>query len=72
LVADCNYGGRITDDRDRRLINVYSKEIFEDALVAIDKWRPIGTEEFNYVYPCDEANTKHPAIHELFNPDYFL
>jgi len=72
LVAECNYGGRITDDRDRRLIKVYAKEIFEDSLVALDKWRPVGTEEYNYVYPADEANTKHPDIASIFTPDYFL
>jgi dynein heavy chain len=27
LIAEANYGGRITDDRDRRLIKVYAKEI---------------------------------------------
>lgn len=72
MIAQCNYGGRITDERDRRLINVYAKEIFEDALVAPEKWRPGGTEEFNYVYPADEANTKHPNVAELFNPEYFM
>jgi len=72
LIAECNYGGRITDERDRRLINVYAKEIFEDSLIAPEKWRPIGTEEYNYVYPADEANTKHPNVAELFNPEYFM
>jgi dynein heavy chain len=72
LIAQCNYGGRITDDRDRRLISVYAREIFEEALVAPEKWRPIGTEEYNYVYPADEANTKHPNVAELFNPEYFM
>lgn len=72
LIADANYGGRITDDRDRRLIRVYSGEIFNDILVAIERWRPTGTEEFNYVYPCDEAATKHPMVAELFTPAHFI
>jgi dynein heavy chain len=54
LIADCNYGGRITDERDRRLIKVYAKEIFEDNLIGPEKWVPIGTDQFNYVYPADE------------------
>jgi hypothetical protein len=41
---------------------VYAKEIFDEGLVAIEKWRPIGTEEVNYQYPADEANNKHPDI----------
>ena len=72
LIAEANYGGRITDNRDRRLINVYAKEIFDDNLISPDKWKPIGTEEFNYVYPADEANTKHPELASIFTPEYFL
>jgi hypothetical protein len=30
LIAEANYGGRVTDDRDRRLIKVYAKEIFNE------------------------------------------
>ena len=40
LVAAANYGGRVTDDRDRRLIQVYAKEIFNEALIAPERWRP--------------------------------
>jgi len=72
LLAEANYGGRITDERDRRLIKVYAREIFDDCLVAIEKWRPIGTEEFNYAYTVDEAGTKHPNVAEIFTPSYFL
>lgn len=72
LIAECNYGGRITDDRDRRLIEVYAREIFDDNLVAPERWRPIGTEEFNYIYPADEANTKHPDLSSIFNPEFFF
>jgi dynein heavy chain len=72
LIAECNYGGRITDERDRRLIKVYAKEIFDEGLIAIEKWRPQGTEEFNYVYPVDEAAAKFPNVAEVFTPPYFL
>lgn len=72
LIAEANYGGRITDERDRRLIKVYSREIFDEILVAIEKWRPQGTEEFNYVYPADEAGTKHPNVAEIFSPAFFI
>jgi len=54
LIAEANYGGRITDDRDRRLIKVYAKEIFNKELVLAEKWKPPGTEELNYAYPADE------------------
>lgn len=71
LIAECNYGGRVTDDRDRTLIKTYAKEIFDDNLIAPERWRPNGTEEYNYIYPADEANTKHPDLASIFNPEYF-
>lgn len=58
LIAEANYGGRITDDRDRRLIKVYANEIFNENLVLAEKWKPPGTEELNYGYPIDEAQLK--------------
>jgi hypothetical protein len=51
---------------------VYAREIFDDCLVAIERWRPQGTEEYNYAYPLDEAGTKHPNVAEIFTPDYTL
>lgn len=58
LIAQANYGGRVTDDYDRALIEVYSKEIFNEALVSKDKrWKPACTEDLNYIYP-DESVIK--------------
>lgn len=54
MIAEANYGGRITDDRDRRLIKVYAKEIFSETLITAEKWRPIGTDDLTYGYPADE------------------
>jgi dynein heavy chain len=71
LVARANYGGRVTDERDRRLIQVYAKEIFNEALVAPERWRPYGTDDLTYVYPADEAAGEHPDPSQLFTPAYF-
>lgn len=60
LIAEANYGGRITDDRDRRLIKVYAKEIFHENLITAEKWKAPGTDDLNYGYPADEQNAKHP------------
>lgn len=62
----------MTDDRDRRLITTYAKEIFNDELVGIERWRPKGTETLNYMYPFDEANIKGSSDASLFRPDDFL
>jgi len=74
LLADANYGGRITDEYDRRLIDVYAKEIFDDELIAPEKWRPKGAIGSNdYGYPIDEAASKNLTDSaSIFTPDYFL
>ncbi len=38
LIAEANYGGRVTDDWDRRLVNVYISELFNDDVVNTDKY----------------------------------
>jgi dynein heavy chain len=55
LMADCNYGGRVTDDADRRLLSVYANDIFNDKLIGNDQWVPLGSEEGEYKYPADES-----------------
>ena len=37
LVAECNYGGRVTDEWDRRLLNVYATQYFQDKVLFEDK-----------------------------------
>ena len=36
LIAEANYGGRVTDDRDRRLLRVYINQFFCDAAITYD------------------------------------
>lgn len=38
LIAEANYGGRVTDDWDRRLVNVYISELMNDDVVNTDKF----------------------------------
>jgi len=38
LIAEANYGGRVTDDWDRRTVNVYIGELFCDELVNTDRY----------------------------------
>ena len=51
---------------------MYAKEIFNERLISpLDKWRPYGTEELNYVYPFDEASIKQTDANSLFSPTNF-
>lgn len=36
MVAEANYGGRVTDDKDRRLITVILKDFYCEAAVSDD------------------------------------
>jgi len=75
LLAAAAYGGRITDELDRRLITVYAKEIFDDDLIsATERWIPKGTQGFNnYRYPADEMSVKTTADQaNIFIPEFFL
>jgi dynein heavy chain, axonemal len=38
LIAEANYGGRVTDDWDRRLVNVYISELICDEVVHTDNY----------------------------------
>jgi len=72
LVSKANYGGRVTDDMDMRVINVYCNEIFNEELIAIEKWRPGPDVDQRYTYPADEINLKSPADQAaVFHPDWF-
>lgn len=51
-------------------MGVYAKEIFNDALIAPERWRPYGTDDLTYVYPADEAAVKVDPV-ALFTPEYF-
>ena len=38
LISECNYGGRVTDDKDRRLITTLLAEIFNDRMIESRKY----------------------------------
>ena len=58
LIATANYGGRVTDSRDMRVIDVYCNEIFNESLVGPEKWQPKGDTDGKYRYPADESTLK--------------
>lgn len=72
LIADANYGGRVTDDLDRRLLNVYAMEIFNDELIQTEKWRPVGAVSSNYAYPLEENQSSKAVDPSAFDPSIFI
>jgi dynein heavy chain len=74
LIAEANYGGRVTDDWDRRLIKVYSREIFNERLLTEAKWKPVDTDGLKYEY-IDEEEVKgqQNAIGSSpYDPQHFM
>ena len=72
LIAETNYGGRVTDDYDRRLILVYAEEIFNERLVTEQIWKPSGSEELNYQYINEEKKGQNNIIDSLYDPQHFM
>ncbi|KAL3916097.1 MAG: hypothetical protein SGPRY_006965, partial [Prymnesium sp.] len=51
LIAEINYGGRVTDDWDRRLMNVYMASYFNDETLTVPNYRLSSLPQ--YVVPED-------------------
>lgn len=39
LTGECNYGGRVTDDKDRRLISIVLKNFYNDEAHSDDNYK---------------------------------
>jgi len=50
LISEVIYGGRVTDEWDRRLLNVYSNEMFNDRVIT-EKVFKLGDNSLNYLIP---------------------
>jgi dynein heavy chain len=55
-VGECNYGGRVTDDKDRRCLNAILRNFYnEDAIQVGYQFQRSGVGQENYVQPQAEA-----------------
>lgn len=46
LTAECNYGGRVTDDKDRRLIITLMRDYYNQQVVDEERHNYGNTEEY--------------------------
>lgn len=75
LTGECNYGGRVTDDHDRRtlttiLIGIYNESIHDDNFSFSESGNfrgpPDGKFTFKYfIYFCEHFNAAGPYEHYL-------
>jgi dynein heavy chain len=56
LIGEAMYGGRVTDDYDRRVMNTYLKEFFGDFIFDTNQKFFFSTAEFDYVIPYEAEN----------------
>lgn len=50
MVAEANYGGRVTDGKDRRLINVILQDFYTDKIL-VDKYQFSESKDEHYLVP---------------------
>jgi dynein heavy chain len=56
IISEVLYGGRVTDDMDRRLLNVYADQYFNDKVITDEKYI-LADRSLPYVIP-DEVPGK--------------
>ena len=69
LIAQANYGGRVTDGQDRKILIVYINQFFCDAALNNPKYHLSSSDK--YYIPEDGANREHyiKYINTLPNSD---
>lgn len=54
LISQVTYGGRVTDDWDRRLLNVYATEYFNQAVISEEKHKLGNPNSAEYIIPEEQ------------------
>lgn len=59
LIAEANYGGRVTDQCDRDLLLVYAKECFNERVLTDDRYK---LADYDYYVPDDDGFKLTPEL----------
>lgn len=73
LIAECNYGGRVTDDKDRRLIVTLLNDYFNDNVLS-DKDYRFGPDD-KFKLPIQDTHEEHiefiQTLPQIIHPNVF-
>lgn len=64
LIGEAMYGGRVTDDYDRRVLNTYLKEFMGDFIFDTNQKFFFSQSDYDYVIPY-EAESKEQIENEV-------
>lgn len=67
LIAEANYGGRVTDDWDRRLVNVYISELICEDCISQDKFMLSSLDDYFVPVEGDLSHYKEVCYYNSFN-----
>ena len=59
LISEVTYGGRVTDEWDRRLLNVYSNQFFNEKVLSEEKFK-LADNNLPYVIPDETPSKDQP------------
>eukprot|EP00919_Chromeraceae_sp_WS-2016_P069052 GHVR01163547.1.p2 GENE.GHVR01163547.1~~GHVR01163547.1.p2 ORF type:complete len:103 (-),score=9.53 GHVR01163547.1:3361-3669(-) len=73
LTAECNYGGRVTDDKDRRLITTLLNDYFNEKILIDPKYSFSPDEKFRVpkLNEHQEYIDHIQALPQLIHPNVF-
>lgn len=76
LIGECNYGGRVTDDWDRRLITTILEQFLNPQMVQEDaRITFAGSQQYNYTLPrktdYDDFITHIKNLSQIHSPEVF-
>lgn len=70
LIAEANYGGRVTDDWDRRVIRAYADSLFNDNVLTVSNYQFSPLPNY-YIFETSNAKEYLANIPPLDKPELF-
>jgi dynein heavy chain, axonemal len=70
IISEVLYGGRVTDEIDRRLLNVYSNQFFNEKVIGEEKYI-LADSNLPYFIPDDSGNKDKQSMEKNNQPGWY-